>query len=141
LRCIYPFGFYPFGWVIIRIYHGNLPLIFILLYFLFCGLNSFISKLYYIRSRSSNSLLKGRTDIISSSNNPYNRVQRNISGEDADDIKEYVTGFDNRSIQERYTHKDIINIALVMSPLWFMANCLYNYSLLETSVGSSTIIR
>ena len=46
-----------------------------------------------------------------------------------------------RGIEDRYTHSDIIRIAAVMSPLWFGANCLYNYSLLQTSVGSSTIIR
>jgi hypothetical protein len=47
----------------------------------------------------------------------------------------------DRSVEERYTHSDVIRIAAVMSPLWFGANCLYNYSLLQTSVGSSTIIR
>jgi hypothetical protein len=44
-------------------------------------------------------------------------------------------------VEERYTHKEIIKIAAIVSPIWFGANCLYNYSLLETSVGSSTIIR
>jgi hypothetical protein len=44
-------------------------------------------------------------------------------------------------VEERYTHKEIIKIAAIISPIWFAANCLYNYSLLETSVGSSTIIR
>lgn len=40
-----------------------------------------------------------------------------------------------------YSHEDVIRVALVISPVWFLANCLYNYSLLMTSVSSSTIIR
>lgn len=38
-------------------------------------------------------------------------------------------------------HREVIKIALVICPLWFGANCFYNYSLLLTSVSSSTIIR
>jgi hypothetical protein len=41
----------------------------------------------------------------------------------------------------QFTHWDIIKIAAVICPLWFLSNCLYNYSLLMTSVSSSTIIR
>jgi drug/metabolite transporter (DMT)-like permease len=37
-------------------------------------------------------------------------------------------------------HHKIIKAALIISPLWFGANCFYNYSLLLTSVSSSTII-
>lgn len=37
-------------------------------------------------------------------------------------------------------HSTIIKAALIISPLWFGANCFYNYSLLMTSVSSSTII-
>ena len=40
-----------------------------------------------------------------------------------------------------YSHEDVIIVALKVAPLWFLANCGYNYSLLLTSVGSSTIIR
>jgi solute carrier family 35, member F5 len=40
-----------------------------------------------------------------------------------------------------YTHWDIIKMSMIIAPLWFGANCLYNYSLLMTSVSSSTIIR
>lgn len=40
-----------------------------------------------------------------------------------------------------YTHRDIARAALAISPLWFISNCLYNYSLLMTSNSSSTIIR
>lgn len=39
-----------------------------------------------------------------------------------------------------YGHVDAIKVALLVSPWWFLANFLYNYSLLLTSVGSSTII-
>ena len=39
------------------------------------------------------------------------------------------------------SHEEVIVVALKVAPLWFMANCGYNYSLLLTSVGSSTIIR
>eukprot|EP01035_Chromulina_nebulosa_P033262 gene33262-44529_t len=39
-----------------------------------------------------------------------------------------------------YTHVDVLYIALKIAPAWFIANCLYNYSLLLTSVSSSTII-
>lgn len=42
---------------------------------------------------------------------------------------------------QAYTHWDVIQIAAVICPLWFLSNCLYNYSLLMTSVSSSTIIR
>lgn len=40
-----------------------------------------------------------------------------------------------------YTYMDVLYIALKIAPAWFIANCLYNYSLLLTSVSSSTIIR
>ena len=40
-----------------------------------------------------------------------------------------------------YTLMDVLFIALKIAPAWFIANCLYNYSLLLTSVSSSTIIR
>lgn len=39
-----------------------------------------------------------------------------------------------------YSHYDVMKIAMIISPIWFVANCLYNYSLLMTSVSSSTII-
>eukprot|EP00603_Paraphysomonas_imperforata_P011694 CAMPEP_0114461398 /NCGR_PEP_ID=MMETSP0104-20121206/6254_1 /TAXON_ID=37642 ORGANISM="Paraphysomonas imperforata, Strain PA2" /NCGR_SAMPLE_ID=MMETSP0104 /ASSEMBLY_ACC=CAM_ASM_000202 /LENGTH=451 /DNA_ID=CAMNT_0001634167 /DNA_START=49 /DNA_END=1404 /DNA_ORIENTATION=+ len=38
------------------------------------------------------------------------------------------------------SHEEVLVIAMKVAPLWFLANCLYNYSLLLTSVGSSTII-
>eukprot|EP01031_Cornospumella_fuschlensis_P040091 gene40091-48855_t len=34
----------------------------------------------------------------------------------------------------------LIKVASIISPVWFLSNCLYNYSLLMTSVSSSTII-
>ena len=43
-------------------------------------------------------------------------------------------------ITAEYCHLDVLKIALVVSPLWFIANCFYNYSLYMTSITSSTII-
>lgn len=43
-------------------------------------------------------------------------------------------------IGSKYTHTEILSIAIILCPLWFIANCSYNYALLYTSVGSSTII-
>lgn len=43
--------------------------------------------------------------------------------------------------RKTYTHWDVLKIAAVICPFWFMSNCLYNYSLFLTSVSSSTIIR
>ena len=40
----------------------------------------------------------------------------------------------------KYTHTDMLSIAIVLCPLWFIANCCYNYALLYTSVASSTVI-
>lgn len=39
-----------------------------------------------------------------------------------------------------YTHMHALRAALIIAPLYFLANCLYNYSLFMTSVSSSTII-
>ena len=39
-----------------------------------------------------------------------------------------------------YTHLDALKAAMYVAPMWFLANCLYNYSLYMTSVSSSTII-
>ena len=39
--------------------------------------------------------------------------------------------------QEPIDHINVIKIAIIISPIWFLANCLYNYSLLMTSVSSS----
>ena len=38
-------------------------------------------------------------------------------------------------------HLEVIRIGALICPFWFLANCLYNYSLLMTSNSSSTIIR
>ena len=82
--------------------------------------------------------------ILRIDTNPYTRVspRRSTSSSDGDVRKALSSDVvDNRPVEERYTHREIISIAMTMSPLWFLANCLYNYSLLKTSVGSSTIIR
>lgn len=42
---------------------------------------------------------------------------------------------------EPYTHLDVIQVAMVIAPLYVLSNGLYNYSLFMTSVSSSTIIR
>ena len=41
---------------------------------------------------------------------------------------------------EGFTHSDMLSAAILLSPLWFLANCMYNYALLYTSVESSTVI-
>ncbi len=41
----------------------------------------------------------------------------------------------------QYSHMDVLRAAIHIAPVWFIANCLYNYSLYMTSVSSSTIIR
>jgi hypothetical protein len=40
-----------------------------------------------------------------------------------------------------YTHMDILRIAAVLAPIYALSNGLFNYSLIMTSVSSSTIIR
>lgn len=42
---------------------------------------------------------------------------------------------------QSYTHWDVIQVAMVIAPLYVLSNGLYNYSLIMTSVSSSTIIR
>lgn len=42
--------------------------------------------------------------------------------------------------RKTHTHAEAIYIAMLICPIWFMGNCLYNYSLFLTSVSSSTII-
>ena len=48
---------------------------------------------------------------------------------------------DPETKQVSYSQMDVILVAIKIAPAWFLANCLYNYSLLLTSVSSSTIIR
>ena len=43
--------------------------------------------------------------------------------------------------QSKSDHIKILKIAAIICPMWFLSNLLYNYSLLMTSVSSSTIIR
>lgn len=51
------------------------------------------------------------------------------------------SGQENVLLDFSINHIEVIKVALIISPIWFLANCLYNYSLLMTSVSSSTIIR
>jgi len=43
-------------------------------------------------------------------------------------------------INKSYSHYDVIKIAIYVAPIWFIANCLYSFSLFMTSVSSTTII-
>jgi len=45
-----------------------------------------------------------------------------------------------KPIPENYTNEQILYAGLLLFPLWFISNCLYDYSLLLTSITSSTII-
>ena len=40
-----------------------------------------------------------------------------------------------------HSHQDIFYLGLLLMPIWFLGNILYNYSLLMTSISSSTVIR
>lgn len=44
------------------------------------------------------------------------------------------------SLDETYTHEDVVYLCIFLCPLWFFGNILYNYSLLLTSISSSTVI-
>jgi hypothetical protein len=46
-----------------------------------------------------------------------------------------------KPLDTEYTVRDIVKLGLLLCPLWFFSNLLYNYSLLLTSISSSTIIR
>lgn len=46
-----------------------------------------------------------------------------------------------KPLDRTHTHEDVVYACLILFPLWFLANILYNYSLLYTSISSSTIIR
>ena len=59
------------------------------------------------------------------------------SGGHMADLKEAESSI---NITAEYCHLDVLKIALVVSPLWFIANCFYNYSLFMTSITNSTII-
>jgi solute carrier family 35 protein F5 len=41
---------------------------------------------------------------------------------------------------QRYSHLQTFRVGMIMTPLWFLANCSYNMSLSKTSITSSTII-
>jgi hypothetical protein len=42
---------------------------------------------------------------------------------------------------ENHSHQDVFYLGLLLMPIWFLGNILYNYSLLMTSISSSTVIR
>lgn len=45
------------------------------------------------------------------------------------------------TVEEYASDYEVLKPALIIAPIWFLANCLYNYSLLMTTVSSSTVIR
>mmetsp|Transcript_22472 Transcript_22472/g.32802 ORF Transcript_22472/g.32802 Transcript_22472/m.32802 type:complete len:387 (-) Transcript_22472:38-1198(-) len=96
-------------------------------------------------SHSSTDNLLEKESIISS--RPGSRESNGVYQRVVDDDETLPTADldrDNKLIQvsraEEYCHVDVIKISLLVAPLWFIANFFYNYSLLLTSVGSSTII-
>lgn len=46
-----------------------------------------------------------------------------------------------RPLTADYTRSEVVRLGLLLSPIWLFSNLLYNYSLLLTSISSSTIIR
>ena len=99
-----------------------------------------------------NKLEINETDNVSSptiENNETALLNMNIKSDsiETNDIKESILQryfpslmYYLQPIKSDYNHNDLIYVALILSPLWMLANCLYNYSLLYTSIGSSTII-
>lgn len=45
-----------------------------------------------------------------------------------------------RPFETTPSHVDVIQLSLVLSIIWFTSNCLYSYSLLWTTISSSTIM-
>jgi solute carrier family 35 protein F5 len=80
-----------------------------------------------------------REDIANSLHDAFSDT---ISVDDTYDTGDTEEGSEDVLVQKTYayTHWDVVKVAAVVCPLWFVANCLYNYSLLMTSVSSSTII-
>lgn len=75
------------------------------------------------------------TDIAIDNESPASMMEENDDMDDGLVIEPTV------STRKSYTHWDVIKIAVFVAPIWFGANCLYNYSLFLTSVSSSTVIR
>lgn len=73
--------------------------------------------------------------------NPIHESSSNDSSSSSSSGSE-ARGVNGEENQQRapYTHMHALRAALIITPLYFLANCLYNYSLYMTSVSSSTII-
>ncbi len=80
-----------------------------------------------------------------------NHLYRNIPGQseiNADDFtlmeskpeESNILWIFGKPIPKTYTQMDIIKAALIISPLWMVANVFYNFSLMYTSIGSAMII-
>ena len=68
---------------------------------------------------------------------------KDMATNDIDDDSGFASdSSDSSSVDEfkSISHEQIFRIAIIICPIWFLANCLYNYSLLMTTVSSSTII-
>lgn len=73
------------------------------------------------------------------------RLERNNVDDDQDAAERHKSEQIRKNLQSKrrshqYTHTDMLSIAIILCPLWFLANCFYNYALLYTSVASSTVI-
>ena len=90
------------------------------------------------------STISGVESETADSEDIVNQLHEDVFSDTASVDGEFANGDLSQVIapkRKSYTHMDVIKIALIISPLWFLSNCLYNYSLLMTSVSSSTIIR
>lgn len=67
-------------------------------------------------------------------------VRKDFKGDYVDSLSERDCPESSNSGNE-VSHQRLLKAAMVIAPLWFLSNCLYNYSLMMTSVSSSTIIR
>ena len=86
----------------------------------------------------------GSITILTQSMNPLQSANQAIKDSHADIQSSLQDGNSAASLSQKspskYTHMHAIRAALIIAPLYFLANCLYNYSLYMTSVSSSTII-
>jgi solute carrier family 35 protein F5 len=69
------------------------------------------------------------------------------NGEDGSNVNisdgdQYRNKYDDltSTVEEYASDYEVLKPALIIAPIWFLANCLYNYSLLMTTVSSSTVI-
>jgi solute carrier family 35 protein F5 len=49
--------------------------------------------------------------------------------------------YGRKPLPSDYSHEDVLYMAFLLTPLWFIGNLFYNYSLSLTSISSSTVIR